>query len=289
MRKMKVGDFILIINKNAFTPQKRKDIHMYNKDYILGTKNSKSQSKISTNSNTGRATVQNIKSKPNNLSKFCLKDKKISLLNSRYHSSLKYSIIKSNELELLQKKVKILKAEEKKARTIQCKSAQQDKKKEIIEKEYEKKQTLKQKLQNLKKKEEREKQNKIKDIKCKEEYINIQRRKNNAKNFKKKRKEIKDMKRELQYHISVERFKRKEENKRKKEFIQKIDDDINKRKQQNEKHKNLLIIEQLEKKIKLQEKINGRLLEKIDELEKIGLGKIDNLNKIGKLMNAISQ
>ena len=156
---MKEGDFILTINKNiVFTPQKRKNIHKYSREYILGSKNSKSQSKLSTNSNTGCAPVQNNQSESKSLSKFCLEDK-ISLLNSRYNSSIKNSIVYSGQLELVQKKIKILKAEE------------------------------------------REKKNKIRDIKWKEEYINNQRQRNNEKNFKKKRNEIKDMKKELWYHI----------------------------------------------------------------------------------------
>ena len=72
-------------------------------------------------------------------------------------------------------------------------------------------------------------------------------------------------------------------------MIKKIDDDIMKRKKENEKHKNLLIIEQLEKKIKLQEEINGKLLGKIYESKKIGLGKIDKLNKKGKLTDVINE
>lgn len=287
MRKMKEGDFILTINKNiVFTPQKRKNIHKYSREYILGSKNSKSQSKLSTNSNTGCAPVQNNQSELKSLSKFCLEDK-ISLLNSRYNSSIKNSIVYSGQLELVQNKIKILNAEENKVKTVQCKSDQQKKKNKRIKKEYEKKQSIIQKIRDLKEREEREKKNKIRDLKWKEEYINNQRQRNNEKNFKKKRNEIKDMKKELWYHISNERDRRKEENKRKKEMIKKIDDDIMKRKKENEKHKNLLIIEQLEKKIKLQEEINGKLLGKIYENKKIGLGKIDKLNKIGKLTEAI--
>ena len=122
---MKEGDFIMIINKNLFTPQKRRVIHMYSKEYILGSKSSKFQSKMSTssqNSNNSKRTSKNSNTLPksNIIKQFSL-EKQLSILNSRYKHCLKSSIINSNYYELLQKKIKILDAEENKIETLEKK------------------------------------------------------------------------------------------------------------------------------------------------------------------------
>ena len=139
-----------------------------------------------------------------------------------------------------------------------------------------------------KEKETKEKKARIIDLKSKEEYKNRQREIHIAKNSERKMKEIKDRKREWSAHIKREREKRKEENKKKRERIKKMDAEIKKRKKQNEKVKNLMMIEQLEKKIKIQEEINAKLLKKIIDFQDICMGKIDKLHKKGNLMDIIN-
>jgi len=59
-----------------------------------------------------------------------------------------------------------------------------------------------------------------------------------------------------------------------------VDNDIFKRKKEIEKRKKLMEKKQLEQEIKIQEDFNKKLAIKICELKKIGLDKIDFLQRI---------
>ena len=63
-------------------------------------------------------------------------------------------------------------------------------------------------------------------------------------------------------------------------LIKILDNDILKRKKGTEKIKNLIKKEKLEKEIKIQEDFNKKLAIKINEYKKIGLEKINYLQKI---------
>ena len=63
-------------------------------------------------------------------------------------------------------------------------------------------------------------------------------------------------------------------------LIKILDNDILKRKKGTEKIKNLIKKEKLEKEIKIQEDFNKKLAIKINEYKKIGLEKINFLQKI---------
>ena len=282
---MKVGDYILTINRKELTPNKINFMH--NKDYIFRTKNSKSQSKVSTNSNTCGKKIYDSTTDLKGIKKFCL-DKQVSSLKSIYNISIKTSIIHSKKLELVKNQLKKLKADEIQEKINKCKSAKQREKKIFSKKEYDKKKLLINHLKLNKEKETKEKKARIIDLKSKEEYKNRQREIHIAKNSERKMKEIKDRKREWSAHIKREREKRKEENKKKRERIKKMDAEIKKRKKQNEKVKNLMMIEQLEKKIKIQEEINAKLLKKIIDFQDICMGKIDKLHKKRNLMDIIN-
>ena len=105
----------------------------------------------------------------------------------------------------------------------------------------------------------------------------IKYRKENSENLS-ERKRI--LKRKILQDISEEKNKINEEKKRKMNLIKILDNDILKRKKGTEKIKNLIKKEKLEKEIKIQEDFNKKLAIKIYEYKKIGLEKINFLQKI---------
>jgi DNA anti-recombination protein RmuC len=204
-------------------------------------------------------------------------DTEISLLNSRYKNSLKNSILNSKNLDLLQKKVKILKAEEQKFESSLCRSQKLERRKINIKIENGRQKSLVQNFKKLKEKEMKEKKNKVKDLRY-EEYNRaenrIKHRKINSDNIALEKNK---MKKKILEDLSKEKDKINEENQKKINFIKKMDDDIIKRKMENEKHKKIIEIKQLEQEIKILEQFNKKLLDNIDKYKKIGLRKIERL------------
>jgi len=214
--------------------------------------------------------------KPYSHSHFHLNSDLLSL-NSKYKNSLKKSILHSKDLDLLQKKVKILKAEEQKVESRLCRSQELERKKIKTKNENRRQKSLVQNFMRLKDKEMKEKKSKVKDLRV-EEY-------NRIKNSIKHRKILSDnvalkknkMKKKILEDLSKEKNKINEENQRKINFIKKMDDDIIKRKMENERPKIIIKMEQLEQNIKIQEQFNKKLLDKIRKYRKIGLRKIERL------------
>ena len=102
-------------------------------------------------------------------------------------------------------------------------------------------------------------------------------RKINSENLSEKKRILK---RKILQDISEEKNKINEEKKRKINLIKIVDNDIFKRKKEIEKRKKLMEKKQLEQEIKIQEDFNKKLAIKICELKKIGLDKIDFLQRI---------
>ena len=145
---------------------------------------------------------------------------------------------------------------------------------------YKNKQIFLSKLIKEKEKEMKEKKYKVKLMKNQE----IERAKNiiiyrkiNSENLSEKKRILK---RKILQDISEEKNKINEEKKRKINLIKIVDDDIFKRKKEIEKRKKLMEKKQLEQEIKIQEDFNKKLAIKICELKKIGLDKIDFLQRI---------
>ena len=102
-------------------------------------------------------------------------------------------------------------------------------------------------------------------------------RKINSENLSEKKRILK---KKILQGISEEKNKINEEKKRKINLIKIVDNDIFKRKKEIEKRKKLMEKKQLEQEIKIQEDFNKKLAIKICELKKIGLDKIDFLQRI---------
>lgn len=214
--------------------------------------------------------------KPYSHSHFHLNSDLLSL-NSKYKNSLKKSILHSKDLDLLQKKVKILKAEEQKVESRLCRSQELERKKIKTKNENRRQKSLVKNFMRLKDKEMKEKKSKVKDLRV-EEYNriknSIKHRKIHSDNVALKKNK---MKKKILEDLSKEKNKINEENQRKINFIKKMDDDIIKRKMENERPKIIIKMEQLEQNIKIQEQFNKKLLDKIRKYRKIGLRKIERL------------
>lgn len=284
--RMKEGEFRITIEPEALTaPRHNRDLHIFTRDYILTTNSTKSKSKyktISHNSNNSNKKFTNRNSdltpKPYSHRHFHL-NSDISLLNSKYKNSLKNSILHSKNLDLLQKKVKILEAEEQKFESFLCRSQELERKKIKTKNENRRQKSMVQNFMRLKEKEMKEKRSKVKDLRV-EEYNriknSIKHRKIHSDNVALKKNK---MKKKILEDLSKEKDKINEENQRKINFIKKMDDDIFKRKMENEKRKKIIMMEQLEQEIKIQEQFNKKLLGKIGKYQKTGL------RKIGRLLN----
>lgn len=284
--RMKEGEFRITIEPEALTaPRHNRDLHIFTRDYILTTNSTKSKSKyktISHNSNNSNKKFTNRNSdltpKPYSHRHFHL-NSDISLLNSKYKNSLKNSILHSKNLDLLQKKVKILEAEEHKFESFLCRSQELERKKIKTKNENRRQKSMVQNFMRLKEKEMKEKRSKVKDLRV-EEYNriknSIKHRKIHSDNVALKKNK---MKKKILEDLSKEKDKINEENQRKINFIKKMDDDIFKRKMENEKRKKIIMMEQLEQEIKIQEQFNKKLLGKIGKYQKTGL------RKIGRLLN----
>jgi hypothetical protein len=269
----------------ATAPKHKRMFHIFTNEFILNS-NSKSHSKYSTNSHNSnnsnkKSTIKSsgLTPKPKSFKNFCF-DRHISLLNSRFKSSLKNSIINSKELELLHKKIKILEAEELKAENSLCKSQELQRKKNKARIANIKQKSLIQNFMKLKEKEMQQKKDKVKSLRDKENDLiikNKQHRKIHSENIAEKKNK---MKKKILEDLSKEKDKINEENKRKIGIIKKMDEDIMKRKKENERRKKKIMMEQLEQEIKIQEEFNRKLMSKINKFQKIGFMKITRLVNI---------
>ena len=201
-------------------------------------------------------------------------------LYSRHNNSIKNCINYEKNLNLLENKLKKL-AEEKRKIVNKIHNKQNIQKlKELNKENYNKRRNL---LSNLLKEKEKvieDKKDKVKKMKSQEKKRTkniIIYRKINSENLS-ERKRI--LKRKILQDISEEKNKINEEKKRKMNLIKILDDDIHKRKIGEEKINYLIKKEKLEKEIKIQENFNKKLAIKISEYKKIGLEKINLLEKI---------
>ncbi len=201
-------------------------------------------------------------------------------LYSRHNNSIKNCINYEKNLNLLENKLKKL-AEEKRKIVNKIHNKQNIQKlKELNKENYNKRRNF---LSNLLKEKEKvieDKKDKVKKMKSQEKKRTkniIIYRKINSENLS-ERKRI--LKRKILQDISEEKNKINEEKKRKMNLIKILDNDILKRKKGTEKIKNLIKKEKLEKEIKIQEDFNKKLAIKIYEYKKIGLEKINFLQKI---------
>ena len=186
-------------------------------------------------------------------------------LYSRHNNSIKNCINYEKNLNLLENKLKKL-AEEKRKIVNKIHNKQNIQKlKELNKENYNKRRNF---LSNLLKEKEKvieDKKDKVKKMKSQE---------------KKRTKNIIIYRKINLQDISEEKNKINEEKKRKMNLIKILDDDIHKRKIGEEKINYLIKKEKLEKEIKIQENFNKKLAIKISEYKKIGLEKINLLEKI---------
>ena len=281
-KRMKVGDFIVSAEPELLSsPQHRRVIKMFSKEFILLTNSIKSKYNT-TSHNSNNSNKKSI----NRNSDFTPRSKRpkhfhlnsdLILLNSKYKNSLKNSIIHSKKLDLLEKKVKILEAEEHKIESSLCRSQELKRKKIRTKNENIRQKSLVKNFRRLREKEMEEKKSKVKDLRDRENNgieANKKNKKINSDNCAVKKNE---MKQKILEDLSKEKDKINEENQRKINFIKKMDIDILKRKMENERPKIIIKMEQLEQNIKIQEQFNKKLLDKIRKYRKIGLRKIERL------------
>lgn len=209
-------------------------------------------------------------------------DNHFSTLNSIYNTSIKNSIIKSKEFDLVQKRLKYLEAKELKIKTIKSKSEELEKKKNRTKIENIKQKILVEKSKKLKEKENYEKKKKIKDLK-KENINRIEQAiKERDRHNKIIAKENKIIKMKILQDLSDEKNKIKEEKQKKKDLIKQLDFEILKRIEDNERYKKKIMIKQLEEEIKIQNDFNRKLSDKIKKIKEKGLGIIEKLSNNGQ-------
>ena len=201
-------------------------------------------------------------------------------LYSRHNNSIKNCINYEKNLNLLENKLKKL-AEEKRKIVNKIHNKQNIQKlKELNKENYNKRRNF---LSNLLKEKEKvieDKKDKVKKMKSQEKKRTkniIIYRKINSENLSERKRLLK---RKILKDISEGKNKINEEKKRKMNLIKILDNDIQKRKIGSEKIKNLIKKEKLENEIKIQENFNKKLAIKISEYKKIGLEKINLLEKI---------
>ena len=201
-------------------------------------------------------------------------------LSSEHKSSIKNCIFYERALDLVKNQNKKLDEETHKIMSKISNSENMKRLKEERKINYKNKQIFLTKLIKEKEKEMKEKKYKVKLMKNQE----IERAKNiiiyrkiNSENLSEKKRILK---RKILQDISEEKNKINEEKKRKINLIKIVDNDIFKRKKEIEKRKKLMEKKQLEQEIKIQEDFNKKLAIKICELKKIGLDKIDFLQRI---------
>ena len=201
-------------------------------------------------------------------------------LSSMHNNSIKNCIYYEKNLNLLENQLK--KLDEEKRKIVNKINNRQNiqKIKEQNKANYNKRRNF---LPNLIKKKEKEiedKKDKVKKMKSQEKKrvknIVIY-RKINSENLSERKRLLK---RKILQDISEGKNKINEEKKRKMNLIKILDNDIQKRKIGSEKIKNFIKKEKLENEIKLQENFNKKLAIKISEYKKIGLEKINFLQKI---------
>ena len=201
-------------------------------------------------------------------------------LSSEHKSSIKNCIFYERALDLVKNQNKKLDEETHKIMSKISNSENMKRLKEERKINYKNKQIFLSKLIKEKEKEMKEKKYKVKLMKNQE----IERAKNiiiyrkiNSENLSEKKRILK---RKILQDIFEEKNKINEEKKRKINLIKIVDNDIFKRKKEIEKRKKLMEKKQLEQEIKIQEDFNKKLAIKICELKKIGLDKIDFLQRI---------
>jgi hypothetical protein len=283
-KRMKVGDFIVSAEPELLSsPQHRRVIRMFSKEFILSANSIKSKynttSHNSNNSNKKSINRNSDFTPRSKRPKHIHLDSDIISLNSKYKNSLKNSIIHSKDLDLLEKKIKILEAEEHKNESSLCRSQELERIKKRRKNENIRQKSLIKNCRRLREKEMEEKKSKVKDLRDKENNgieTNKKNKKINSDNCAVKKNE---MKQKILEDLSKEKDKINEENQRKINFIKKMDIDILKRKMDNDKRKKAILMKQLEQEIKLQEQFNQKLLGKIYKYQKTGIKKIERLMK----------
>jgi hypothetical protein len=270
---MNADDYHLSQRKNSSSDKKGvKSIHIHTNEFFL------TPSKSNTTSNKKKFNFP----KPKYYSSM-KKDNKNNInlkLSSMHKSSIKNRIFYERELNLLKNKNKKLDEETHKIMSKINNSENMKKLKEERKINYKNKQNFLSNLLKEKEKEMKEKKYKVKLMKSQEiERIKniVIYRKINSENLSEKKRILK---KKILQDISEEKNKINEEKKRKINLIKIVDNDIFKRKKEIEKRKKLMEKKQLEQEIKIQEDFNKKLAIKICELKKIGLDKIDFLQRI---------
>ena len=281
-KRMKVGDFIVSADPELLSsPQHRRVIRIFSKEFILPNNSIKSKyNTTSHNSNNSNKKSMNRNSDftpRSKRSKHFHLNSDIILLNSKYKSSLKNSIIHSKNLDLLKKKVKILEAEEHKIERSLCRSQELKRKINRTKNENIRQKSLVKNFRRLREKEMEEKKSKVKELRDRENNGNETNKKNKKINSDNCAVKKNEMKQKILEDLSKEKDKINEENQRKINFIKKMDIDILKRKMDNDKRKKAILMKQLEQEIKLQEQFNQKLLGKINKYKKTGIKKIVRL------------
>ena len=270
---MNADDYHLSQRKNSSSDKKGvKSIQIHTNEFFL------TPSKSNTTSNKKKFNFP----KPKYYSSM-KKDNKNSInlkLSSMHKSSIKNRIFYERELNLLKNKNKKLDEETHKIMSKINNSENMKKLKEERKINYKNKQNFLSNLLKEKEKEMKEKKYKVKLMKSQEiERIKniVIYRKINSENLSEKKRILK---KKILQDISEVKNKINQEKKRKINLIKIVDNDIYKRKKETEKRKKLMEKKQLEQEIKIQENFNKQLAIKICEFKKIGLDKINFLQRI---------
>ena len=271
---MNAYDYHLSKRKDSSSDKKCiKSIHINTKEFFLTPSKS--------NTTSAKKNFEFRKSKYYSSMKKNKNNNNINLkLSSEHKSSIKNCIFYERALDLVKNQNKKLDEETHKIMSKISNSENMKRLKEERKINYKNKQIFLSKLIKEKEKEMKEKKYKVKLMKNQE----IERAKNiiiyrkiNSENLSEKKRILK---RKILQDISEEKNKINEEKKRKINLIKIVDNDIFKRKKEIEKRKKLMEKKQLEQEIKIQEGFNKKLAIKICELKKIGLDKIDFLQRI---------
>jgi len=198
----------------------------------------------------------------------------ITLLNSQYKTSMKNSIQYKKDLELLQKKMKIWKAEEHKIEYKQNLTEILKHKEDEIRQKNKIKKLLAEDFKKKKQKEIESKRHKVRNLRENENKKAIEKLRHSKANSENLANEIRVRRQKLSEDIIKEKKRISEEKRIKRNNLQMVDDYIQKRKKEIEKRKQMIYIEQMEKEIKLQEDYNNKLKGKILKYRRVGINRI---------------
>ena len=268
------GRYTQLSHTNNLSSEKKciKSIDIHTKEFIL------TPSKRNTTSNKKQLKLRNCYY--NSANKIIKQNKDLFSLYSKKNNYIKKYIKDKRNLVLLENKIKKLDEESRKILSKINNSKNNLKLKEERKNNYQKKKSFLSDLLNNRKKELEEKKNKVKMMRNQESNSNkniIIYKKVHSENLSERKRLLK---KKILQDLSEEKNKIKEERKRKMDLIKNVDKDILERKESAEKRKKLIEKKQLEQEIKIQSNFNKKLAMKIYEYQKIGLDKIDFLQKI---------